>query len=96
MVFDGGGYLASSFFGGMIFIKASGEFVNGAYDVLNVSFAENTSGEEIFSGEESESSLRLGILFAVEGVAGLVGLIAAEALMNMEKPKSLQLTCIYA
>ncbi len=54
-------FLFSCGFGPLIFIKASGTFIFGAADVLNVSFTH-------VEGDEAESSRRLGILYRLDRI----------------------------
>ena len=89
MTIDGARYIRSSFFGGIVLVKASAAIVFGASDVLNVSFAER-------DGEEN-STLRLGAVFAVSGLGCIVGPLLADLLMG-PKPtaNSLQIACIWS
>jgi hypothetical protein len=88
MTVDGGRYLRSSFFGILVFLKASAALTYGAADVLNVSLS-----EQVDDGI-NDSSQRLGILFSVAGVGCLLGPLMTEPWVNMDRPESLQLSCI--
>lgn len=88
MVTQGLLYVRTSFFGTLILIKFSGALMYGGIDVLNVSFSERGGAEG--------SSARLGIMFAAMGVGCLMGPFVSAPFTDLNKPKSLQLSCIYA
>jgi hypothetical protein len=90
MTVDGAQYLRSCFFGTLVFLKFSGGLVFGASDVLNVALSEQALADDFVS----EPSQRLGILFAVVGVGCLVGPLIAEPFVDLERPMSLQLSCV--
>ena len=92
MSIEGANYLRASFFGGLIFLKFSAGSVYGPADVLNVAYSEAPLTGEIVV----DSSIRLGILFAVVGVGCLVGPLVVEPFLDMKRPTTLQLSCIFS
>ena len=88
MLIDGARYLRSTIFGGLVLLKASGAVVFGGFDVLNVAFAERGSVEG--------RSFRLGLLFSAIGIGCWVGPIIFDQCIDMSRPKTLQISCIYA
>jgi hypothetical protein len=90
MTVDGVQYLRSSFFGSLVFLKFTGGLVFGASDVLNVALSEQALPGDFMS----EPSQRLGILFSVVGTGCLVGPLIAEPFVDLERPMSLQLSCV--
>jgi MFS family permease len=96
MTVDGAKYLSSSFFGGLVFFKASCALVTGATNVLNVSLSERNDGDDgiwILKGMDTEQ--RLGILFSITGIGCILGPLLADPLTSVECPRALQLACIY-
>jgi hypothetical protein len=90
MTVDGVIYLRSSFFGALVFVKFTGALIYGAADVLNVVLSE----QQPVPGEVTDPNQRLGLLFSVVGVGCLLGPLIAEPFMDMERPSSLQLSCV--
>ena len=90
MTVDGVQYLRSCFFGGIVFVKFTGALVYGAADILSVVLSE----QQPEPGEVTDPNQRLGLLFSVVGVGCLLGPLIAEPFMDMERPASLQLSCI--
>lgn len=82
MTVDGARYLCSSFFGGIVFVKASGAILFGASDVLNVSFAERDVEAE------GNASLRMGAIFAASGIGCLLGPLGADYAKGETPPAS--------
>jgi MFS family permease len=91
MTIDSANYLHSSFFGGLVFLKFSAGSVYGPADVLNVAYSEDPQ-----AGEIDDSNIRLGILFAVVGVGCVVGPLMVEPYLDMKKPTTLQISCIFS
>lgn len=83
-------FLLSCGFGPLIFMKASGTFIFGAADILNVSFTH-------IEGDEAESSRRLGTLYSCIGIGCIIGpCVANSTFVNGNKPKTMQFACILA
>lgn len=95
MSIDGAKYLSSSFFGGLVFFKASCALVVGANNVLNVSLSERDGDDGIWFLKEMDTEQRLGILFSITGFGCILGPLVMDPLTNVEHPKALQLACIY-
>ena len=87
MWLDGFSYIKTSTFGPMVFMKASGSVIWGAYDVLNVSFSQ-------IEGDPEQSSERLGTLFFFAGLGSISAAVASDFLGDMRRVESLQLWCI--
>jgi len=97
MTVDGAKYLSSSFFGGLVFCKASCALVTGATNVLNVTLSEregDTAGLEWIVGV-MDTEQKLGLLFSITGIGCILGPLVADPLTNVEHPRALQLACIY-
>ena len=94
MTVDGAKYLSTSFFGGLVFIKASAALVTGATNVLNVSLSERDDGD-VWPLRNVDTEQKLGILFAITGIGCILGPLVADPLTNIEQPKALQLACIW-
>jgi hypothetical protein len=88
MTVDGARYLVSSYFGALVFLKATGALAYGACDVLNVSFSEQ--------GDPTDSNMKLGVLFSLSGIGCVLGPLIAEPFMNVDRPRSVQLSCVIA
>mmetsp|Transcript_8282 Transcript_8282/g.23829 ORF Transcript_8282/g.23829 Transcript_8282/m.23829 type:complete len:555 (+) Transcript_8282:276-1940(+) len=83
-------YLRDSHFGLLVFMKATGALSYGAVDILKVAISEQgTDGI-------ADSSNRLGIIFASVGVGCLLGSLVSEQVSSMDRPASLQVSCIIA
>ena len=95
MTVDGAKYLSSSFFGGLVFFKASAALVTGATNVLNVSLSEKDYHSGSWLLNELDTEQKLGILFSITGIGCILGPLVADPLTNIEQPKALQLACIY-
>jgi MFS family permease len=95
MTVDGARYLYSSFFGGLVFFKASCALVTGATNVLNVSLSERETDDGIWFIQELDTEQKLGILFSITGIGCILGPLVADPLTNIEQPKALQLACIF-
>ena len=80
-------YLHMSGFGGLVFLKASGSLIWGPADILNVSFSH-------VSGDEMETSKRLGYMFSCLGIGYALGPIATNVFTDATHPKTLQLVCV--
>jgi len=87
MTGDGIHYLRQSFFGPLVFLKASGALLYGASDILNVSFSQQEN-------DEKGSSIRLGVLFACMGAGCFFAPLIAERFTDMKNMRSLQIACI--
>ena len=94
MTVDGAKYLYSSFFGGLVFFKATCALVTGATNVLNVSLSERETDDGIWFIEELDTEQKLGILFSITGIGCILGPLVADPLTNIEQPRALQLACI--
>ena len=87
MTVDGAKYLSSSFFGGLVFFKASAALVTGATNVLNVSLSErDDTGTWLL--KELDTEQKLGILFSITGIGCILGPLVADPLTDIEKPKA--------
>jgi hypothetical protein len=84
---DGASYLASSHFGGIILFKFTMSLAYGSADVLNVAYAEMGDYAE-------DSNSRLGVLFSIVGIGCLIGPLAIEPFIDVERPKAVQLSCV--
>lgn len=94
MTVDGARYLSTSFFGGLVFFKASAALVTGATNVLNVSLSErDDSGTWLL--KELDTEQKLGILFSITGIGCILGPLVADPLTNIGQPRALQLACIW-
>lgn len=93
MVAEGVEYLSSSYFGALIFLKGTSALGYGACDILNVAFSEqaNTSPSNTMT-----DNARLGILFSLAGIGCLVGPLAMDSYILVERPKTLQASCVFA
>lgn len=87
MMLDGVRYMYSSPWGPLVFIKISVMLM--VVDVVSVSFASKNTG-----GNESLASLRLGLLFGGMGIGCFVGPVVAERFVFMDRPETLQQSCI--
>jgi MFS family permease len=94
MTVDGAQYLRSCFFGALVFVKFTGALIYGAADILNVVLSEQQQQQQPVPGEVTDPNQRLGLLFSVVGVGCLLGPLIAEPFMDMERPASLQLSCV--
>lgn len=94
MAIDGGQYLYQSYFGALVFLKGTAALGYGACDILNVAFAEQTPAGEVAAAMESNG--RIGILFSLVGVGCLVGPLVAEPWIHVERPITLQTSCLLA
>lgn len=83
---EGGQYLQSSFFASLVFLKGSSALAYGACDVLNVVLSEE--------GDEIGKDKKLGILFSLVGTGCLLGPLLTEPFINVERPSTLQLSCV--
>lgn len=90
MTCDGISYLKSSFFGPLVFIKASGSIMYGAGDILNVAFSECNGMDKC------DDSIRLGVLFSCVGIGCIIGPLISNRFTDMKNPKTLQISCIIA
>lgn len=86
MIAQGILYLRSSFFGGLVFLKAAAFIICGANDVLNVSYSERGSVEHRAS--------RLGLLFGSVGVGCFIGPLFSDKYNDMNNPKIIQTICL--
>ena len=82
-------YLNGCGFGALVIMKASGCLTWGASDVLRLSLAK-------VSGNEAETSRRMGMLYAAGGIGSLSGLFLANAIVDSKRPSTLQRCCISA
>jgi len=82
-------YLTTCGFGLLVFMKATGTSSWGISDVINVSLSH-------VDGNEIESSKRLGKLFSCYGIGCFLGPVLVNPLIDVNKPKGLQLACICA
>jgi len=81
-------YLKICGFGLLVFVKATGSFVWGPADVLNVSFSH-------VENDEAESSRRMGVLYSAIGAGCLLGpLLANSTIVDAHKPKTFQLAIL--
>jgi hypothetical protein len=74
-------YLWGSFFGPLIFLKASPALIDGASDVLNVAFSER--------GERNTTE-KLGTISSLVGVSCIIGPLISDRYTSMERLRSLQ------
>jgi MFS family permease len=82
-------YLWYSGFGALVFLKASGCFIWGAADILNVSFSH-------IENDEAESSRRMGALYSSIGIGCLIGpIVANSTIVDGKKPATLQLAILF-
>ena len=88
MTVEGARYLSSSFFSVLVFLKASASLAYGACDVLNVVVSE--------LGDPGDSNRKVGILFSVVGIGWLLGPLVTEPYIDVENPKTVQLSCVLA
>ena len=96
MTVDGAKYLSTSFFGGLVFFKASCALVTGATNVLNVSISEREGDTEgLWFLGDMDTEQKLGLLFSITGIGCILGPLVADPLTNVEHPRALQLACIY-
>ncbi|CAB9503400.1 Pfam:DUF894 [Seminavis robusta] len=95
MTVDGGKYLSTSFFGGLVFFKATCALVTGATNVLNVSLSERDTDDSIWFISEMDTEQKLGILFSITGIGCILGPLVSDPLTNIEQPKALQLACVF-
>ena len=70
-----------------IFLKASGCITFGSADILNIDYSRRIE-------DESEDSIRLGILYSTVGIACLVGPLIADFVTDMDKPRTLKAGCV--
>ena len=89
MTLDGVRYLSASSFGSLVFLKCSAATIYGALDVLEVSFSELSENEEA-------NDLRLGLLFAFSGLGTVFGTLLTEFSSDMNDPRRLQSSCVWA
>jgi hypothetical protein len=82
---DGAHYLASSYFGGVVLLKFTTSLAYGAADVLNVAFSE--------MGDQ-DNNAKLGVLFSLVGIGCLLGPLATEPFIDVERPTTAQLSCV--
>ena len=103
MVVEGVRYLQGSYFGPLIFLKGTAALGFGACDILNVAFSEQNSysvkhgADRDRDSEEFDlvsSNRKLGILFSLVGIGCLVGPLIAEPWVHVERPITLQISCI--
>lgn len=87
MIYDGLKYIKTSSFGLIVFMKASGAIIWGAFDVLNVAFSK-------LEGNVHDSNERLGLLFACTGFGCAIGPLMVDYFTDVKKPESLQIACI--
>jgi hypothetical protein len=83
---DGVRYLCSSFFAPLVFLKGTCALAYGACDVLNVVLSEQ--------GDGRDKDKKLGILFSLVGTGCLLGPLLTEPFLDMERPSTLQLSCV--
>jgi MFS family permease len=86
MICQGISYLRSSFFGGLVFLKAAAFIICGANDVLNVSYSER--------GAVEHRASRLGLLFGSVGVGCFIGPLFSDKYNDMNNPKVIQSICL--
>ncbi len=91
MVVDGVQYLKGSYFGTPVLLKGTAALGFGACDILNVAFSEQTD-----EGDDplASSNRKLGILFSLVGVGCLLGPLVSEPWLHVERPGTLQVSCI--
>lgn len=83
-------YLVTCGFGMLIFMKASGELLSGADDIISVLATE-------VENDEVESGRRLGIIYSAQGVGCLLGPILANVfIVDGKKPQTQQFACVLA
>lgn len=92
MVVEAKQYLSGSYFGALIFLKATAALGYGACDILNVAFAEQSANGQI--ADDISSNHRLGILFSLVGIGCMVGPLVAERHIHVERPITLQISCV--
>ena len=85
---DGAKYLWSSFFAALIFLKGSCALSYGACDVLNVVLSEE--------GDGRDKDKKLGILFSLVGTGCLLGPLLTEPFVNVERPSTVQSSCVFS
>jgi hypothetical protein len=88
MTVEGVQYLSSSFFGALVLLKAMAALAYGACDVLNVVLSE--------LGDTGDRNRKVGILFSVVGIGCLLGPLIAEPYVDVERPTTVQLSCVIA
>lgn len=82
-------YLRDSQYLAFVLLKASGCLIFGAADILNIDFSHRIDNE-------NKDSVRLGVLYSCVGVACLIGPLVADQLTDMNRPRSLQLSCVFS
>lgn len=90
MIMEGGRYIQSSYFAALIFLKGMAAIPYGACDVINVGFSEDESNMSF----QMSPNEKLGILFSLVGVGCLLGPLVADRWVQVEQPKTLQVSCI--
>lgn len=91
MLLEGYHYVKGSYFAALVLLKGTAALGFGACDILNVAFSEQSEGDDeiLYS-----SNRKLGILFSLVGVGCLLGPLTAEPWVHVERPKTLQVSCI--
>ena len=90
MVMESIRYLQSSYFAALIFLKGTAALGFGACDILSVAFSEDESNTTVMISPNE----KVGILFSLVGVGCWLGPLAADRWVQVELPRSLQVSCI--
>ena len=90
MVMESIRYLQSSYFAALIFLKGTAALGFGACDILSVAFSEDESNTTLLISPNE----KVGILFSLVGVGCWLGPMVADRWVQVEQPRSLQLSCI--
>uniref|UniRef100_A0A7S0F4L8 Major facilitator superfamily (MFS) profile domain-containing protein n=1 Tax=Craspedostauros australis TaxID=1486917 RepID=A0A7S0F4L8_9STRA len=81
-------YLNNSYFGLLVFMKASSCFAYGGVDVINVAISEEDP--------TANTSMRLGFIFACLSGGALIGPFVFEIFTSLDRPWTSQIACIVA
>ena len=77
--------------GAYALLKGSGSIINGAMDVLNVSFSARGS-----ESNPSLTSLKLGFLFGCVGIGCIIGSVITDIFAKLSHPKRIAQLCLVA
>ena len=92
MAKDGATYLWTSYFGPIALLKGTLALAYGSADILFVAFSEeDMTGDD---PDHSNSNAKLGVLFSLMGVGCLLGPLITEPLIDLERPTTVQLSCV--
>lgn len=91
MLLEGYQYLKGSYFAALVLLKGTAALGFGACDILNVAFSEQSEGDDHIL---VSANRKLGILFSLVGAGCLLGPLSAEPWVHVERPQTLQVSCI--